>query len=314
MLVRQRLLGRLRGRWYMPVTVVAAPAGYGKTTLLAQALAANEAAPLGIDCWLACDPGDDAASALGAGLCLAVGAAPPDPGAGRNDVAAAVSEALWRRSPQQVALIVDDVHEIGRGSEGAALLAAVIAALPANGHVVLSSRGQPPIPLARLDLAGRVARIDDGELAFTGEELAEFAALRGVSGDSLTGSGGWPAMAELSATGPPGVAAAYVGEEVLGSLEPARRRALAQLAHLGPFDDDLATAVLGVSPGTLNEVLAGLPLVATLSSGERSLHAIWRSLLTADVDPEDLAALRRHAAAHVRARGDPAAAVRLLLD
>src|SRR5262249_20306169 len=165
-----------------------------------------------------------------------------------------------------------------------------------------------------LDLAGRVARIDDGELAFTGEELAEFAALRGVPGESLAGSGGWPAMAELSATGPPGVAAAYVGEEVLGSLEPDRRRAPGPPAHLGPCDDDLAPAVLGVSPGTLNEVLAGLPLVATLSSGERSLHAIWRSLLTADVDPEDLAALRRHAAAHVRARGDPAAAVRLLLD
>src|SRR5262249_22657949 len=119
---------------------------------------------------------------------------------------------------------------------------------------------------------------------------------------------------ELSATGPPGVAAAYVGEEVLGSLEPDRRRALAQLAHLGPFDDDLATAVLGVSPGTLNEVLAGLPLVATLSSRQRSLHAIRPSLPPADVDPEPAAALRRPAAAHVRARGDPAAAVRLLLD
>src|SRR5262245_502224 len=100
MLVRRRLLGRLRGRWYMPVTVVAAPAGYGKTTLLAQALADNADGPLGIDCWLACEPGDGAASALGRGLCAAVGTTLPPGAVETADAgvyATAVAEAIWRR-------------------------------------------------------------------------------------------------------------------------------------------------------------------------------------------------------------------------
>jgi ATP/maltotriose-dependent transcriptional regulator MalT len=108
MLVRRRLLERLRARWYVPVIVVSAPAGYGKTTLLSQAVAANAMAPLGVDCWLACEPDDATASSLGEGLSQAVGAAPSTAargGAGSEAdsmpaVAVAVSEAMWQRSPQ----------------------------------------------------------------------------------------------------------------------------------------------------------------------------------------------------------------------
>src|SRR5262245_17368609 len=317
MLVRRRLLGRLRGRWYMPVTVVAAPAGYGKTTLLAQALADNADGPLGIDCWLACAPGDGAASALGRGLCAAVGATPPSVAVRVGDAAAYASggaEAMWRRSPQQVALVVDDVHEIPPGSDGAAVLAAVVAALPANGHVVLCGRSAPPLPLARLDVAGRLARLDESDLGFDDDELAAFAVLRGVPTATLTGSGGWPAMAELSASAPPGTDADYVGEEVLAGLAPARRRALGLLAHLGPFDAGLAAAVLGLDPPEVDALVRGLPLVTTLPGGDRALHAVWRTLLARDVEPGAAADVRRRAAAVVRGRGDAAAAWALLLD
>src|SRR5258705_3545176 len=154
MLVRQRLLDRLRRRWFNRVTVLTAPAGYGKTTLLTQAIDANGVVPLGIDCWLGCGR-SGAATVLGAGLCEAAGA--PGSAAERGDldgVVAAVREAMWRRSPHQVALILDDVQRIPPGSEAAKLLTAVVAALPANGHVVMAGRVAPSVPLARLEIEG----------------------------------------------------------------------------------------------------------------------------------------------------------------
>ena len=50
--------------------VVSAPAGFGKTTMLAEALA--ESGAVGIDCWLACEPDDATESSLAIGLCEAV--------------------------------------------------------------------------------------------------------------------------------------------------------------------------------------------------------------------------------------------------
>ncbi len=105
-----------------------------------------------------------------------------------------------------------------------------------------------------------------------------------------------------------------MGEEVLAGLTPDRRRALALLAHVGPFDADLAAAVLGLDPADIDALVRGLPLVTTLPGGERALHAVWRALLAGDVEPDAAADVRRRAAAVVRGRGDPAAAVALLLD
>ena len=56
-LERRRLLDRLEARWQHPVTVVVAGAGFGKSTLLAQAVRANALEPKGIDVWHGCTPG-----------------------------------------------------------------------------------------------------------------------------------------------------------------------------------------------------------------------------------------------------------------
>src|SRR5262245_32674620 len=180
MLARTRLLDRLQQRWIAPVTVVAAPAGYGKTTLLAQAVAANDAAPMGIDCWVTCGPDSAVASSLAQRICRAVGATDvavdiPSFFGGAQDhgvaeITTAVADAMWRRSPQQVALVIDDAHEIPSGSAAAHLLDAMLVSLPRNGHVVLAGRGEPPVSLVRLDLEGRVGRIDQAELMFTEAE------------------------------------------------------------------------------------------------------------------------------------------------
>jgi LuxR family maltose regulon positive regulatory protein len=324
MLVRTRLLDRLRTRWVAPVTVVAAPAGYGKTTLLAQAVAANEAAPMGIDCWVTCRPDSAIASSLAQRICRAVGAADVSidipsffggtHATGVTEIATAVAEAMWRHSPQQVALIIDDAHVIPPGSAAAHLLGAVVTSLPGNGHVVLAGRGRPPVPLARLDVEGRVARIAQAELMFTEVETAAFADLRGVSANQLVKAGGWPAMAELFAGAPSTSPGDYVGDEVLAHLPTAHRQALAVLAHIGPFDADVAAAALG-SEVEVADVLAGVPLVSSAGDGEWMLHDLWRTLLEADVSPADVATARRRAAGALLRRDDRLpAAVDLLIE
>lgn len=314
--VRPRLLDRLSQRFSRPVTVVAAPAGLGKSTLLAQAVDENRLAPRGVDWWLTCHADDAMASSLIDGLCRAADIAPPDPPDPLDRPGRAVEalvEAMWHRSPVEVALLLDDVHEIPAGSPGAEILATLLEALPRNGHVVLSGRDPLPVALARLDVRGEVDRVGETELLFTAEELSEFAAQRQVPGTKLAGCAGWPALAELVANAVPGVEAAYVWEEVLSAIKPERRRDLALLAHVGPIDDTLAVAALGHETD-LDGLMAELPLVGTTPGGGRSIHALWRPALAKVVEPEAIAAARRRAGAELARTGDVSAAVRLLIE
>jgi LuxR family maltose regulon positive regulatory protein len=301
MLVRQRLVDRLHARWITPVTVISAPAGYGKTTLLAHAIGPNAAASVGIDCWLACGPDTAAASTLGDALCRAVATASSSGGTRPADTVSAVAAAIGRRSPQPVALVLDDLHEVLPGSEAAALLDAVVAALPANGHVVLSGRGVPPVRLARLTVQGRVCRIDQADLAFTDDEAKEFASLRGVLPGRVAACGGWPALAELVASerpaAVPDIAGAYIGEEVLAGVPKSTRRKLGLLAHLGPFDEALARAVLGADI-KIAELLADVPLLTPMPNGKWCLHALWPEMVATDLTPADIADARRRAGEH----------------
>src|SRR2546421_2863622 len=52
---RLRLVRLLEGRWDRPVTLLVAGPGFGKTTVLAQAVRAHQAAPRGIDVWVSCE-------------------------------------------------------------------------------------------------------------------------------------------------------------------------------------------------------------------------------------------------------------------
>src|SRR6201993_1875636 len=52
---RLRLVQRLEGRWDRPVTLLVAGPGFGKTTVLAQAVRAHQVAPRGMDAWVSCE-------------------------------------------------------------------------------------------------------------------------------------------------------------------------------------------------------------------------------------------------------------------
>jgi ATP/maltotriose-dependent transcriptional regulator MalT/DNA-binding SARP family transcriptional activator len=316
-------LRSLLGRWDHRVTTVVGGPGLGKTTLLAQAVAENRLAPRGEDVWLGLEPGDADGDSLARDLLAAVTAAAPEGAASVAAYAdalrvrmavpnprdespdpAAIADAVWRRAPTAVCLVIDDGHSLTQGSAGSIWLAGLVDALPSNGHLLVSGRWAPPVPLARLATQGAVLRLTEDDLRFSESELAAFAAQRGVPAGRLTPTGGWPAMAELAASldGVDGagtdLAGDYLWEEILEPLGADRRRVLAVLSDLGGADDALAAAALGERVD-LAALLDGVPLVAHGGGGWRVPHPLWRTvpaLALADADRRDI---RRRAIRHL---------------
>lgn len=284
---RPRLIERLAERFERRVTVLAAGPGFGKTSLLVQALERNTVSPRGIDLWHACRPAHEAASLLGVELCALAGV--PSPGdVDPRERARVIADRVWRRAPQEVALVLDDVRHVPAGSSGAELLAALLEALPDNGHLVLATRTANHVPVARLDSLGQVAWIDEQDLCFTEAELRELAAARSVPPDALDGTGGWPALMELavlahtSSVGGRTSVEDYLWEEVLARLPGQRRREVAALHGLGDLDPELAAGAVGHEVD-LDELLAGLPLVVR-AAGRFRIHPLWDGVLSRAIE------------------------------
>ena len=296
-LTRPRLLRALLQRWDHRVTAVVGGPGLGKTTLMTQAIAENRLAPRGDDIWLGVEAADADGDTLARDVAAALARRSPIAGPGVDDTepsgagprtraaedtvpdsgADAVADAMWRRAPTPVCIVFDDVHAVPPTSPGAAWLAALADALPANGHLVFAGRTAPPIPLARWTTHGALLELSEDELRFTDEELEAFAAARGVEPDRLAGTGGWAAMAELAASVDGQRTGDYVWEEVLEPLGAERRHVLAVVSDLGGADDALATDVLGHQV-VVADALDGVPLVAGSGDGWRVPHALWRSM------------------------------------
>lgn len=171
---RERLIKRLeRGAAGRLVTVVA-PAGFGKTTLIADWLVETRR-PYA---WISVEPGLEDASELLAGLDAAVDQALG--GGGGHPAAAALPEALAASIASRVAasgtglaLVVDDFHRAE--PEGAGKAAVRLAELlPEGSCLVLASRSGPPFPAARIRASGELEEIGAEELRFTSAEAREF--------------------------------------------------------------------------------------------------------------------------------------------
>jgi DNA-binding SARP family transcriptional activator len=330
-LLRPRLLAALLDRWSHRVTHLVAGPGFGKSTLLLQALAENRLAPRGEDVWISLEPQDAHGDSLAhAVLAELAGLAPDadahahahahaeirspgqDPGLnpGRDlrragEVAPTpdeVANAVWRRSPTEVCLVFDDVHLLPAGSPGATWLGKLIDLLPVNAHVVLAGRADAPVALTRLDTQGTVRRITEDELRFSPTELADFAVGRAVDPDQLVDSGGWPAVAELAASVDRRLSGAYLWEEVLEPLGPERRHVLGVLSELGGADVALATAAAGY-PVDLSEAMDGVPLVTETAGGWFRPHGLWRTAKGVALAPTEKTSVLRRATAHFLAEG-----------
>jgi LuxR family maltose regulon positive regulatory protein len=312
LIVRPRLLDVLRSRFERPLTAVVAPAGFGKTSLLGQAVSENALSPAGEDRWLTCQLDDTTLSVLASGAFAAVGISTPVPEDPRQ-AAVAVAEALWSAAPRHVALILDDVHLVLPRSPAAEFLRHLVAELPRNGHLVLASRPPLPLSVARLVASGDAVVLRETDLQFREDEVAAFAESRGVPPELLDDVGGWPALAELTATAGPFAVSGYVWEELLAQLSPERRHALALLVAVGGADEEIAAALLGEDVD-LRSLLDGLPLVVRSPSGWWSLHGLWAAALQHHLDSGQVAEARRTAAAVLSGRGQYQEAMRLLLD
>jgi DNA-binding SARP family transcriptional activator len=331
-LPRLRLVRLLEGRWDRAVTLLVAGPGFGKTTVLAQAVRAHQVAPRGIDVWVGCeaayeDPacfaralldaisaGAVSAGAVSAGAVSAgaVSAGRGSRGPGRRTAPGArdVIDALIRRAPLEVCLLLDDVHEIPPGSPGADLLREVVRALSATVHLVLAGREAPDVPLARREAAGEVARIGSEDLAFTDIEVQALARQLGRDARIAEPLHGWPAMVRLSLAAGPGAPWQYAREEVLGQISEPERQALAALAALGTGTPGEVADVTG-GPVSLDALARQVPLVGVLDDGRYRAHDLWADALPRFMTARDECSLRVRAATLLAARGDLARAGRL---
>ncbi|MEP7160099.1 MAG: BTAD domain-containing putative transcriptional regulator [Dermatophilaceae bacterium] len=324
LLLRPRLLDVLTGRFERRVTAVVAGAGFGKTSLLRQATDENRLTPGGADVWLRCTPEHDAVSVLTQDLLAALEL----PGRGLETLPAerptevgvasrVLAEAVWARAPQHVCLVLDDVHVLAATGGGRRALADLVDRLPANGHLLVSSRPPNPLPIARLLAAGDATLVGEDELAFTDPELDVFAAQRGVLRELLGDLGGWPALAELVATTGHRPVHDFIWEEIVERLPEQTCQVLGFLARVGGADDQLASDALGRSVDLAAE-LRDLPLVSVDREGWWMVHQLWASALrergSRGAPDPDSGEAARSVARLLDARGHVRQAVRLLLD
>ena len=297
-LLRPALLRRLLARFESRVLVIRASAGFGKTTALTQAVDQNRLAPRGRDIWIGCEPGDAAAAYLQEGIASSLGLT--------TDASLdAIADAVAAASPAQVCLVFDDVHEVPVGSGGAELLERLIADLPANGHVVLAGRVDPPVNLARLEAQGRVERVLEGDLALDRKELTELAERAGRPVADIESLGGWPALVAL------GLRSAevrqFLDEEVISSLDDDQRRLLALVVALGGADDHLLANLTGID---VPAAIGDLPMVQQID-GWYEAHALWSEVFTADEVERSREQHQRAAIEHLLEAGQPGRAVDL---
>lgn len=285
------------------MTVVAGP-GFGKTSLLVDAFA--DVAEGDVQGWLTCGPEHSDASVLADDIAESIGV-------DRGGDLRALVRAVWLRAPARVCFVLDDVHEIPDGSDGAEWLSRLVAELPQNGHVVLASRAPVRAPAARLAGKRQLERLVESDLVFDHDELRQFAAARNVSASVLASTGGWPALAELTAAAAEDLVFEYVWEEILVGLGRTRAVDLARLAAVGGGDDDVVHAI-GSGVTTAAELVADVPLVETRAGGWVRLHPLWEPVLRPLLTAAQAAEARRAAAAAHRRLGRFDRAIPLYAD
>ncbi|MBN1259047.1 MAG: helix-turn-helix transcriptional regulator [Anaerolineae bacterium] len=188
LVARPRLLGRLdeglgQGR---RLTLISAPAGYGKTTLLV-AWCATVARPVA---WLSLDEGDDDPVRFLAYLTGALKRLPhfaaspqlPDPGAAHETYLTVLLDRLGRL-PTSSVLVLDDFHLISAPVVHHSV-AFFLNHLPPTLHLVIATRADPPLPIAGLRAKGALLELRQADLRFSHEEATAF--LKGTMGLALS--------------------------------------------------------------------------------------------------------------------------------
>jgi LuxR family maltose regulon positive regulatory protein len=280
---RPRLIMRLNAGLHRKLTLISAPAGFGKTTLLSDWLHGLQDGTG----WLALDERDNDLMRFLAYLVAALQRVDPNIGkqadaadahrfltALLNDIHAITDRPAKGSSPH-IVLVLDDYHAItARAVHDAVVF--LVDHLPPGVHLVLATRADPPLPIARLRGQGQVTELRQADLRFTPEEAVVF--LNQAMGLDLdpadvgtlaTRTEGWIAglqMAAVSMRGQEDVSGFiqgfrgtnryildYLVKEVLQCQPRELQAFLLQTSVLDRLTGPLCDAVLGRGPVTAEE-------------------------------------------------------------
>jgi LuxR family transcriptional regulator, maltose regulon positive regulatory protein len=337
---RTTLIRRLTGSSDVPLVLVVAPGGYGKTTVLSQ-WDDHDSRPFA---WITLDEGDNDSGRLLASVASVLDAIEPvdrslraalaAPRPKAPDLLPMLVSALQDRSRRFV-LVLDDVHMI-RNEKSLRALATIADNMPWGSQLALASREEPRVAVGRRRANRNIVELRFRDLVMTSSQSAELLRLTGIqldrgSLDSIVEvAEGWPAalyLATLSLGRCPDSAAAtrfggddrliadYLRDEVLSGLVPDRLEFLRRTAVLDLLSPSLCDAILEGTDSA--RVLAELERSHVLvfpadEPGYHRYHRLFAGLLRAElraVEPELEPELHRRAARWHGRRGDTDSAI-----
>jgi LuxR family maltose regulon positive regulatory protein len=348
---RPRLSQRLDRGTTSKLMLISAPAGFGKTTLLTEWLAARPAGPADerLAAWLSLDRADNDPASFWTYVIAALQTVAPGVGE---------SALTLLRAPQpppietvltvllndlgaitgDIVLVLDDYHVIdARDVQDA--MAFLLDHLPPRLHVVIASRTDPALPLARLRARGELVETRAAELRFTPDEAAAY--LNEMMGLELTArdvaalegrTEGWIAALQLAAlsmqgrddvagfiagfTGDDRYVVDYLAEEVLQRQSDRVQTFLLQTSILSRLSGPLCDAVTGQGGGKamLGALDRGNLFLVPLDDRRRwyRYHHLFADVLQArllDEQPDQVPDLHRRASAWYQQNGEPAVAI-----
>jgi LuxR family maltose regulon positive regulatory protein len=290
LVTRQRLVDCLNAGLDKKLTLIAAPAGFGKTTLL------SEWIPQSPRCvtWLSLDEEDNDPSRFWAYFIASVQGLQTQIGSNalallRSEHSPAIASVLTTlindiaSFPDDFSLVLDDYHVIESQPihDGLTFL---LDHLPSNMHLILTTRLDPPLPASRLRARDQLMEIRANDLRFTVNEAAAF--LANVMGLTLSGeeaaalearTEGWIAGLQIAALSMQG------REDISGFIEAfsgSHRHILGYLADEVINQQSESTLRFLLQTSILDRLCGSLcNAVTTESGGEEMLRALERANL-----------------------------------
>jgi LuxR family maltose regulon positive regulatory protein len=345
---RPHLTDRVRRGIHSKLTLVSAPAGFGKSTLLAEWLGVAQADG-SVTAWLSLDSGDNDPVGFWTHVIAALRTVAPTLGAKAlallespdRSIAAVLAPLLNELNalPHDLVLVLDDYDTID-SPEIQVGMAFLLERLPPQVHLVIATRADPALPLARLRARGELIEIRAADLRFTPDEASAF--LNGGMALGLTAQDvavlegrteGWIAaiqLAGLSMQGRDDIAGFiarfagddryivdYLVEEVLHRQPERVRTFLLETSILSRLSGPLADAVTGQGGGkAMLEALERQNLLLVPLDDRREwyrYHHLFADVLQAhlrDERPEHVAELHRRATEWFEQDGERAEAIR----
>jgi LuxR family transcriptional regulator, maltose regulon positive regulatory protein len=316
-IVRARLLERLRdGSGRRELTLIAAPAGYGKTILLSDWAKTEVDRPVA---WMSIDDRDDDPVVLWAHIIESLRQVSSGPCRSLSPElasSASLTEIVMPRiinalsDEGDIALVLDDFHRLSARASTESV-AWLVARAPNNLQLVVATRSEPDLPLPAMRVHGQLLEIRAEDLRFTQDEAAAWlndeAGLQlswDEIGTLMRRTEGWPAGLYLAALSMPraadahefivrfGASSRYVAEflmtEVLDTYEPDLQTFMLHTSVLREMSAPLCDAVRGEDDSgavLLDIARSNLFLVALDDTGTwYRFHHLFSQLLRAELD------------------------------